>query len=34
MGKAKLQAELGLSTKAEAENLFNQYHEMYLLLEN
>jgi len=27
MGKAKLQAELGLSTKAEAENLFNQYHE-------
>jgi DNA polymerase I-like protein with 3'-5' exonuclease and polymerase domains len=26
MGKAKLQAELGLSTKAEAENLFNQYH--------
>jgi len=27
MGKAKLQAELGLSTKQEAENLFNQYHE-------
>ena len=27
MGKAKLQAELGLSTKAEAESLFNQYHE-------
>ena len=27
MGKAKIQAELGLSTKAEAENLFNQYHE-------
>ena len=27
MGKAKLQAELGLSTKAEAENLFNQYHD-------
>ena len=27
MGKAKLQAELGLSTKTEAENLFNQYHE-------
>jgi len=27
MGKAKLQAELGLSTKAEAEKLFNQYHE-------
>ena len=27
MGKAKLQAELGLNTKAEAENLFNQYHE-------
>jgi len=26
MGKAKLQAELGLSTKNEAENLFNQYH--------
>ena len=26
MGKAKLQAELGLSTKQEAENLFNQYH--------
>ena len=27
MGKAKLQAELGLNTKAEAEDLFNQYHE-------
>ncbi len=27
MGKAKLQAELGLSTKQEAEELFNQYHE-------
>ena len=27
MGKAKLQAELGLSTKAEAVNLFNQYHD-------
>ena len=27
MGKAKLQAELGLSTKNEAEDLFNQYHE-------
>jgi DNA polymerase I-like protein with 3'-5' exonuclease and polymerase domains len=27
MGKAKLQAELGLNTKTEAENLFNQYHE-------
>ena len=27
MGKAKLQAELGLNTKQEAENLFNQYHE-------
>jgi len=27
MGKAKLQAELGLNSKAEAENLFNQYHE-------
>jgi DNA polymerase I-like protein with 3'-5' exonuclease and polymerase domains len=27
MGKTKLQAELGLNTKAEAENLFNQYHE-------
>ena len=26
MGKAKLQAELGLSTKEEAEILFNQYH--------
>ena len=26
MGKAKLQAELDLSTKQEAENLFNQYH--------
>ena len=26
MGKAKLQAELGLNTKQEAENLFNQYH--------
>ena len=27
MGKAKLQAELGLSTKDEAEKLFNQYHD-------
>ena len=27
MGKAKLQAELGLSTKQEAELLFNQYHD-------
>jgi DNA polymerase I-like protein with 3'-5' exonuclease and polymerase domains len=27
MGKAKLQAELGLNTKEEAEDLFNQYHE-------
>jgi DNA polymerase I-like protein with 3'-5' exonuclease and polymerase domains len=27
MGKTKLQAELGLNTKMEAENLFNQYHE-------
>ena len=27
MGKAKLQAELGLSTKQEAEELFDQYHE-------
>jgi len=27
MGKAKLQAELGLSTKQEAEDLFNQYHD-------
>ena len=27
MGKTKLQAELGLSTKQEAEDLFNQYHE-------
>jgi DNA polymerase I-like protein with 3'-5' exonuclease and polymerase domains len=27
MGKAKLQAELGLNTKAEAELLFNQYHD-------
>jgi DNA polymerase I-like protein with 3'-5' exonuclease and polymerase domains len=26
MGKAKLQAELGLNTKQEAEELFNQYH--------
>ena len=26
MGKAKLQAELGLNTKEEAEILFNQYH--------
>jgi len=26
MGKAKLQAELGLSTKDEAEKLFNKYH--------
>jgi DNA polymerase I-like protein with 3'-5' exonuclease and polymerase domains len=27
MGKAKLQAELGLNTKQEAESLFNQYHD-------
>ena len=27
MGKAKLQAELGLSTKQEAKELFDQYHE-------
>jgi len=27
MGKAKLQAELGLSTKQEATELFNQYHD-------
>jgi DNA polymerase I-like protein with 3'-5' exonuclease and polymerase domains len=27
MGKAKLQAELGLNTKQEAENLFDKYHE-------
>jgi DNA polymerase I-like protein with 3'-5' exonuclease and polymerase domains len=27
MGKTKLQAELGLNTKAEAEKLFNQYHD-------
>ena len=27
MGKNKLQAELGLNTKQEAEDLFNQYHE-------
>jgi DNA polymerase I-like protein with 3'-5' exonuclease and polymerase domains len=27
MGKNKLQAELGLSKKEEAEDLFNQYHE-------
>jgi DNA polymerase I-like protein with 3'-5' exonuclease and polymerase domains len=27
MGKTKLQAELGLNTKREAEDLFNQYHE-------
>ena len=27
MGKAKLQAELGLSTKEEAEKLFNKYHD-------
>jgi len=27
MGKAKLQAELGLNTKQEAEDLFNQYHD-------
>ena len=27
MGKAKLQAELGLNTKQEAEELFNQYHD-------
>ena len=33
MGKAKLQAELGLNTKEEAEDLFNQYHRTYLSLE-
>ena len=27
MGKAKLQAELGLNTRQEAEELFNRYHE-------
>jgi DNA polymerase I-like protein with 3'-5' exonuclease and polymerase domains len=27
MGKAKLQAEFGLNTKQEAEDLFNQYHQ-------
>ena len=27
MGKAKLQAELGLNTKQEAEDLFDQYHD-------
>jgi len=27
MGKAKLQAELGLNSREEAEDLFNQYHE-------
>jgi DNA polymerase I-like protein with 3'-5' exonuclease and polymerase domains len=27
MGKAKLQAELGLNTKQEAESLFDKYHE-------
>ena len=27
MGKTKLQAELGLSKKEDAENLFNQYHD-------
>ena len=27
MGKAKLQAELGLNTRQEAEELFNKYHE-------
>ena len=27
MGKAKLQAELGLNSKEEAEELFNQYHQ-------
>ena len=27
MGKGKLQAELGLGTKEEAENLFNKYHQ-------
>jgi len=27
MGKTKLQAELGLNTKQEAEDLFNQYHQ-------
>ena len=27
MGKAQLQAELGLSTKGEAEKLFNKYHD-------
>ena len=33
MGKAKLQAELGLNTKQEAEDLFNQYHQNVPLLE-
>jgi DNA polymerase I-like protein with 3'-5' exonuclease and polymerase domains len=27
MGKAKLQAELGLNTRQEADDLFNQYHQ-------
>ena len=34
MGKAKLQAELGLSTKQEAEALFNQYHERVPFVKN
>ena len=27
MGKAKLQAELGLNSREEAEDLVNQYHQ-------
>ena len=34
MGKAKLQAELGLSTKQEAEALFNQYHDRVPFVRN
>ena len=34
MGKAKLQAELGLNTKQEAEELFNQYHDRVPFVRN
>ena len=34
MGKAKLQAELGLNTKQEAEELFNQYHDKVPFVRN
>ena len=34
MGKAKLQAELGLNTKQEAEELYNQYHDRVPFVRN